>query len=59
MKRSQAAKRMRADLVACLLRQFAERTAQAHREDLHAVYPQLRTINRLVREILATRAART
>jgi hypothetical protein len=41
------------------MRACAARTVQEHREDLRAVYPQLRTINKLVREILALKAART
>jgi hypothetical protein len=34
------------------LRECAARTAQEHRADLCAVFLQLRTINRLAREIL-------
>lgn len=42
-----------------LLREFARRTAQDHRGNPEAAYPQLRRINALGRELLARKWAET
>jgi hypothetical protein len=42
------------ETIILLLREFARRTVQDHRANLQAAHGQLRTINNLARDILAT-----
>jgi len=51
-------KRKKIEMIVSLLREFARRTVQDHRAHLQTAHPQLRTINNLARDILATSRTR-